>query len=134
MAAIRRIMIITAVLAALVPTFNWSAHAQATVDLYLKPIDSSTGQPVYDACFVLENYSNQGCDENRDGQIKFAAIPVGEYTIVQTQPVAGLVTISPMTINITGNSASQTVTIELDPVGTNTGSVTERKARLPPGH
>ena len=35
MAAIRRLLIITAVLAVLLPGFNWSAHAQATVDLYL---------------------------------------------------------------------------------------------------
>ena len=72
----------------------------AGVDIYLEPIDSVSGVSITDACFVLQNYSNEGCDENGDGQISFAAVPPGQYTIVQTQSAAGYADTAPLTITV----------------------------------
>ncbi len=52
------------------------AQAQDTTDLYLQPTDTQ-GNPVQGACFVLQDYSNEGCDENGDGRILFSDIPLG---------------------------------------------------------
>jgi hypothetical protein len=48
------------------------------------------------ACYIISPYSNEGCDENGDGQVTFQDIPHGRYVLVETQapdgylPVLGL--------------------------------------------
>lgn len=45
------------------------------------------GTPYYDACYQLVDFSNIGCDENRDGVVTFADVPPGDYLLVQTADI-----------------------------------------------
>jgi hypothetical protein len=58
------------------------------------------GQSATGACYVLLDYSNEGCDENGDGQVTFDDIPFGTYTVQQTRTPAGYPTINDYTINV----------------------------------
>ena len=49
---------------------------------------------------MLVGHSLEGCDENGDGQVTFAAIPYGTYTVRQTQTPAGYPTISDYEIEV----------------------------------
>ena len=65
------------------------------VTIYLQPVDADTGESITDACFVLQNFSNEGCDANGDGVISYEGIPAGDYIVVQTQEAAGYPRIMP---------------------------------------
>ena len=66
-------------------------------------VTTENGQSVTDVCYVLVNYSNEGCDENRDGKITFEDIPVGTYTVRQTANLGSGRYVSDFTIQVTGN-------------------------------
>lgn len=53
-----------------------------------------------DPCYVLVGYSNIGCDDNADGQVTFAAIPFGTYTVRQTRVPAGYSAINDFQIDV----------------------------------
>jgi hypothetical protein len=59
------------------------------VDISLITRDPDTGGLLTDTCYVVVGYSNEGCDENGDGQVTFDAIPVGTWTVRQTRVPAG---------------------------------------------
>ena len=69
-------------------------------------VTSENGQYFLDACFVLVNYSQVGCDVNRDGKITFEAIPYGTYTLRQTQTLGGGRYVNDTTITVTGAADS----------------------------
>lgn len=68
--------------------------------MHLITRDPATGEVIYDACYELVGYSNIGCDENRDGHISFADIPLSTYTIRQTTAPAGYEKMDDYTISI----------------------------------
>lgn len=57
-----------------------SASKAAEVRVYT----SVNGAPYYDACYRFGDYSNIGCDENRDGMVTFKDMPSGNWTLYQT--------------------------------------------------
>jgi hypothetical protein len=59
------------------------------VDIALITRDPADGRLLTDVCYILAGYSLQGCDENGDGQVTFADIPYGTYTVQQTRTPAG---------------------------------------------
>lgn len=63
--------------------------ATGSADVSIQPFDEATGDLLPGACFTLRGYSNMGCDENRDGQVEFADIPFGTYTIDIDRAPAG---------------------------------------------
>lgn len=65
-------------------------------------VATENGQSVYDACFVLVNFSNEGCDENRDGKITFQDVPLGTYTLRQTRDLGSGRSVPDSTIQVTG--------------------------------
>ena len=82
-----------------------SSNAEASgqsgaVDIALITRDPQDGHLLSGACYVLVDYSNEGCDENGDGQVTFAAIPYGTYTVHQTQTPAGYPTINDYDITV----------------------------------
>ena len=87
-----------------------------SVNISLITRDPDSGKLLTGACYILENYSNVGCDENLDGQVDFAAIPFGTYTVHQTKAPQGYDLIIDYEISV-------------DPVGVPTGFVVQQAAR-----
>lgn len=81
-----------------------SIRAQgATSDIAV--VTTENGSTVYDACYVLVNQSNVGCDENGDGKITFEDIPLGTYTLRQTVSLGSGRSVPDSTINVTGQTS-----------------------------
>lgn len=62
---------------------------EGSVDISLITRDPNTGKLLTGACYVLQGFSNEGCDENGDGQVDFADIPFDTYTVHQTKAPQG---------------------------------------------
>lgn len=75
-------------------------HPEGAVDIALITRAPGTGALLTGACYVLVDYSNEGCDENTDGQVDFAAIPFGDYTVHQTRAPEGYTPIDDYTITV----------------------------------
>ena len=76
------------------------ASTDTAVDIALITRDPDTGELLTGTCYVLFDASNEGCDENGDGQVTFAAIPYGTYTVHQTRTPAGYPTIDDYDIHM----------------------------------
>lgn len=99
------------------------AAAQVTeATIYLRPVDAESGDSITDACFQLQEFSNEGCDQNGDGLISFEAIPTGEYVVIQTQDAAGYENIGSVRIRVNDENAEQRFTLQLNPSGDSPGS------------
>ena len=70
------------------------------IDIALITRDPDTGDLLTGTCYVLVDYSNEGCDENGDGQVTFDDVPAGTYTVHQTQAPAGYPAINDYDINV----------------------------------
>src|SRR3954454_19436154 len=108
-----RFVLTTCLAIALLSGFAGSIRAQTGVDVYLRPVDANTGDSITDACFVLQNFSNEGCDENGDGVIKFADVPPGTYTVMQTQSAGGYTDTDPVSITVADGASPQQFVIDL---------------------
>jgi uncharacterized surface anchored protein len=74
----------------LVPmTLATATRAATTTDVSIVSADIRTGLRLSGACYVIVDWSNEGCDENGDGQVDFIGVAVGRYTVTQTRPPAG---------------------------------------------
>lgn len=114
-------MIAVSGLAAAVPV-----RAQVTeATVYLRPVDAETGEAITDACFMLQDFSNEGCDANGDGLISFEDVPTGEYVVVQTQDADGYDNIGSVRIRVNSERSEQRFTIELDPISGSGGPVNQ---------
>jgi murein DD-endopeptidase MepM/ murein hydrolase activator NlpD len=88
------------------PVISDPPVSYGTTDIALITRDPNGGALLTDPCYVLVDYSIEGCDRNADGQVTFADIPFGTYTVRQTQTPAGYpainefdITVSPMPID-----------------------------------
>ena len=75
-------------------------NGSGAVDIALITRDPQDGRLLTSTCYVLLDFSNEGCDENGDGQVTFAAIPYGDYTVRQTLTPSGYPTINDFTITV----------------------------------
>lgn len=66
----------------------------------------------YDACYVLVDFSNEGCDENRDGSVTFMDVPAGTYTVRQTRDLGMTAHVPDFQITVTGQSPDGWETFE----------------------
>ncbi|MGC4191773.1 MAG: SpaA isopeptide-forming pilin-related protein [Thermomicrobiales bacterium] len=99
------------------------ASAQlSSVTIYLQPVSATNGSPIYDACFVLVGASNEGCDENGDGYIRFQDIAPGTYTVRQTRDAAGYLTMGDVSITANAATAEQVFPISLRPAGSSSNT------------
>lgn len=100
---IRLTMLLGLMLPMLLPTLAASvtATAQRTSDVAI--FTTENGQAAYDACYVLLDYSEIGCDENRDGKVTFADIPWGTYTVRQTADLGPGRSVPDFAIEVRGN-------------------------------
>jgi uncharacterized surface anchored protein len=86
---VRKIAFVMLLLSLLMPTISANAKQAGTTDISIHSADIRTGQLLVGACYVLVDFSNEGCDENGDGQVDFADVPIGTYTVTQTRGPAG---------------------------------------------
>jgi uncharacterized surface anchored protein len=66
--------------------------ARGSVDVAVAPVDGDTGAPIYGACFNFYGGSEEGCDENFDGQITYQGMATGSYLLSQTVAIDGYLT------------------------------------------
>lgn len=102
---------VMAVLAIVLAASTPPAHAQdaAAIDLELQ--DGSTGEPLTDSCFVLDGASNEGCDENADGRIRFEDIAPGTSTVRQSRASDGFLPIGDFTITVAAGEPEQSFVV-----------------------
>jgi uncharacterized surface anchored protein len=87
---VRHVIAIVILVGALLPTAAVRPAAAATpVDLSIASVDIRTGQELGGACYVVVDWSEEGCDENGDGRVDFKGVPLGHYTVTQTRAPAG---------------------------------------------
>ncbi len=65
------------------------AAAASLVDLSIASADIRTGESLVGACYVILDWSEEGCDENGDGEVSFQDVEVGLYTVTMTRPPSG---------------------------------------------
>ncbi len=90
------ILTLFAMLASLLSGVSASAQSSG-VDLRIWTV-TATGDPVYDICYTLADYSNLGCDVNQDGAVLFEDIPPGRYYVEPTINPGGTYWTEPFTI------------------------------------
>lgn len=87
-----------------------SAQA-ATANVSIETMQAQHGA-FFDACYVLVGFSNEGCDDNRDGSVTFMDVPVGTYTVHQTRDLGSTAHVPDFEITVTGQSADGWETFE----------------------
>lgn len=87
------------------------AQGSGTTDIRIWT-STANGDPVYDMCYTLANYSNLGCDENQDGAVLFENIPYGTYTVEPTSQDGGSHVASPFTITVDADRTDFSVIAE----------------------
>ena len=88
---------IFALLALLLPAASAGAHQSGGIDLRIWTVNSA-GEPVYDICYTLVEFSNLGCDQNLDGAVLFEDIQPGRYYVEPTMQDGGFYWAEPFTI------------------------------------
>ncbi len=69
-------------------------------------VTTQGGNSVYDACYVLVDYSEVGCDDNGDGKITFWDIPLGRYIVRQVADLGPGRNVPEFEIRVTGSPDS----------------------------
>lgn len=108
---------ILALAAAIVMAFPGAGTAAATAQsgngtIFLQVRDWNTGDAISGACFVLENASLEGCDENRDGYVRFEDIATGPYQVIETVTAPGYLQVGQFPIEVSGDVDDQVFLIE----------------------
>src|SRR5262245_9543929 len=114
-AAVRRILTLALLVWGLVPlSLSTLTRAAATTDVSVVSADIRAGQRLAGACYVIVDWSNEGCDENGDGQVDFKDVRPGTYTVTQTKSPAGFEPVADFSITVR-DVASQSFTARLEP-------------------
>src|SRR5690606_17123732 len=122
---------------------GFQLEAQSTTTIDSGPVDiaiytTENGTAAYDACYVLVDHSNIGCDENRDGKVTFAEIPFGTYTVRQTADLGPGRSVTDFTIQVSGKVNAEgyepfTATIASTDTTTTTITPTGGSSAVPSG-
>lgn len=86
-----------------------------TADISLVTRDPVTGALLPGACYIIVNASNEGCDENGDGQVDFADVAVGAYTARQTVAPAGFPAANDFRVNVAPLAPEQSIVVKQAP-------------------
>jgi large repetitive protein len=94
----------------------------ATVYIRTTTLD---GFAMTDACYTIVNASIEGCDDNGDGQVDFEDVPVGDYTVRQTQGVAGYLPVGEFPITVETYSPEQYFDVLMAPTSAQSGTTVD---------
>lgn len=64
------------------------------------------------ACYVLIDFSNEGCDENEDGRVEFKDVPAGIYEVDQTTAPGDEDLIERFTIEVIDEADEQGIVVK----------------------
>jgi uncharacterized surface anchored protein len=74
----------------LIDLYQMPPASQTGTRVAIVSVDRDTGEPILGgACYIIVNASNEGCDENGDGQVDFQSVTPGTYTIQITRQPDG---------------------------------------------
>jgi uncharacterized surface anchored protein len=76
------------------------AAAASLVDISIGSYDVRTGESLTGACYIIVDWSEEGCDENGDGEVSFQDVEVGLYTVTMTRPPSGYLPVGDFPIAI----------------------------------
>lgn len=103
------------------PVERTSPAPSGKVNVSLVSLDSSTGNALAGACYIIENASIEGCDENGDGKVDYRDVTPGTYTVHQTKAPAGLRVMPDQVVTIT-NAPDQLISLYQMPPAAQTGT------------
>ncbi len=83
-----------------------------TANVALVTRDPASGDLLPGACYIIENASLEGCDENGDGQVDFQDVAVGTFTVRQTVAPAGHQLANPFRILIATLDPDQSIVVK----------------------
>jgi uncharacterized surface anchored protein len=96
------------------PTIPQGPAGNVPVDVSLVTRDPKTGDLLKGACYIINNASIEGCDENGDGQVDYRDVVPGTYTVTQTSAPSGYQPVDDFTITIS-NEAKQVFLVRQGP-------------------
>lgn len=96
------------------PTTPQGPAGDVPVDIALVTRDPDTGDLLQGACYIINNASIEGCDENGDGQVDYRGVIPGTYTVTQTKAPSGYARVDDFEITIS-NEAKQVFLIRQGP-------------------
>jgi hypothetical protein len=91
-----------------------AAGQPGTADIRIETMYKD-GSPIADVCYVLVDYSNEGCDRNDDQIVTFDDVPHGTYTLRQTQTEDGAPLVPDREITVSEDSTSFVVEVDQVP-------------------
>ena len=102
-------------LALLAGSFGWFAPAiaQEQKTVYIETVDIETGESITTACYVFVDYSQEGCDENADGLIRYQGMPPADYVVTQTERPDGYMPMGDFPVTIYDSGDGQIIRVEL---------------------
>jgi len=80
------------------------------IALITRELDSA--DLLYRSCFVLIDYSNEGCDENNDGLVTFEDVPAGAYEVEQTAAPVDYDPTGNFTIEVVDDAPEQGIVVK----------------------
>jgi hypothetical protein len=91
---------------------NAAPASDGDVTLYIRTIDASSQAAITDVCYVLQSFSNEGCDDNGDGRVSFEGLHDGDnFTVVQTRRPNGYLPVGDFSITIVNDGGEQTIDV-----------------------
>ena len=85
----------------------------ATTTVFLRTVDIISGQPITSACYTIINASEEGCDENGDGLIRYQGVASGTFTVTQTERASGYLPVGDFPLTIGSSGPEEYFTINL---------------------
>jgi hypothetical protein len=85
----------------------------ATKTVYIETVDIATGESITSACYVLIDASEEGCDENGDGLIRYRGVAAGEFTVTQTVRAPGYLPMGDFPVTIYDDGLDQYIFVAL---------------------
>lgn len=89
--------------------------AQETEPVVYIRVRTPEGYVIPDACFTFLDASNEGCDDDADGYIRFEGIAPGDYVVTQTTAAEGFLRAGDFPVSIEASIHDRIIDVVLAP-------------------